>query len=276
MKLALRLAVTAATLSSALLLGLLPSACGSEGDSGTSGKRIVLDAKITSSDAKAPFTNAMGWSVSLTKAVVATGALYYYDGATIFSQNTPPPRGPLERLNDAFGIRTAFAHPGHYIPGNAKGQILVASSGSLLAEDPLGVGDGVSGIVRSATFSFQAPAQGPLAGELGTHVAVLEGTATKGADTRPFRAEIEPADILNTKNATQVEGCPFAEVDMEADGVVTVNIKVAQWFDQVEFDTVPASADGKPVLIPDTVIARNELVRGMKEGLAYNFSYAPK
>lgn len=258
------------------LLSFLPTACdSSDGGSGTGGRRITLGAVVTSSTLKAPFTNSMGWNVSLTKAFVSTGAFYYYDGATIFSSNTPR-RAPLDRLLDVVRIKTAFAHPGHYVPGNAMGQFLTPSSADLLTSNVLGTGDGVSGIVRSATFSFQTPAAGPFAGELGTHVAVLEGTATKGGDSRPFRAEIDAADIVNTENANAVEGCPFTETTMETDGTVTVTVAMTQWFDQVEFDSIPASTDGQPVLMPADAIGRNELVRGMKEGLAYVFSYAAK
>ncbi len=259
------------------LMALLPSACDDAADEGTTGKRISLGVRVVgSAEANAPFTNAQGWNVTLSKALVATGALYYYDGATIFSERAPMRRSPAERLWETLVERSAFAHPGHYVPGNARGEYLVPSSADLRAATTLGEGTGVSGLVRSATFAFQTPAAGPFAAELGSHVAVLEGTASKGVETRIFRAEIDPADVTNTKNATAVEGCPFAEADMEGDGVVTVTIKVGQWFDQVEFDGVPASTDGKAVVIPATVIGRNELVRGMKEGLGYAFSYAPR
>jgi len=260
------------------LVATLPSACSSSDDSGgTTGKRISLGVKVVGSpEAKAPFNNSQGWSITLSKALIATGALYYYDGATIFSLNNPPPKSRGQQLWEALVEKSAFAHPGHYIPGNAKGEYLTPSSADLRTETVLGQGDGVSGPVRSATFSFQSPAVGTFAAELGSHVVVLEGTATKGAETRVFRAELDPADVVNTKNATAVEGCPFTEADMQADGMVTVTIKIAQWFDQVEFDAIPSSTDGKPVAIPASAIGRNELVRGVKEGLGYSFSYVPK
>lgn len=257
----------------------LPSACSSSDEGGTTGRRIALTVKVTGSpEAKAPFTNAQGWTITLSKAVIATGAFYYYDGATIFSLNerfVPAQKSPGQRLWEVLGERTAFAHPGHYIPGNAKGEYLVSSSADLRSETVLGQGNGVTGVVRSATFSFGTPAAGALAAELGSHVVVLEGTATKGAETRVFRAEVDAQAVHNTSNLPAVEGCPFVETDMQEDGVVTVTVGVAQWFDQVELDAVPASADGKPALLPVAGIGHNALVRGMKEGLAYSFSYAP-
>ena len=64
-------------------------------------------------------------------------------------------------------MKSAFAHPGHYVPGNAKGEMLTAYSADLLAGGMLGTGDGVTGLVRSATFSYATPATGPAAAELG-------------------------------------------------------------------------------------------------------------
>ncbi|MCL2726015.1 MAG: hypothetical protein FWD69_16440 [Polyangiaceae bacterium] len=248
----------------------LPVACTSD----TTGERVALEVHVAGANpATTTFTNAYGWNVTLSKALLSIGPLYYYDGPPIFSDARPT---IFEWLHNAFVERSAFAHPGHYVPGNALGEFLGASSVDLRTTTVLGMGDGVSGTVRSATFTFQAPAVGPFANALGTHVAVFEGVAQNGADTRPFRAEIDEADILNADNAPTVEGCPFAEVDIEADGVVTLTIGIAEWFDQVEFDSIPASEDGTPVLMPDGAIGRNELVRGMKEGLGYSFTYAPK
>lgn len=252
---------------------LLVVGCSSSEDS-TTGKRVALDVKIAASPAsKAPFTNASGWTVKLDKMLIATGAVYFYDGEIIFSQR---PRSPLQRVGDFF-VPLAHAHPGHYVPGNAKGEMLTPSSADLLAGDSmLGRGNGVSGFVRSATFSFSTPAQGPQAAALGANVAVVEGTATQGAETRVFRAEVAAAEILNTKSLPQVEGCPFAHVDVQADGVVTITVDGKLWFDQVDFAKEAKSTDGKPVPLAADGVARNGLVRGLKAGLAYAFVFAPK
>jgi hypothetical protein len=276
MKLLARLIVGSLTIASLGLAGVLPSACSSE-DGGTTGKRIALAVKVTgAAEATKPFTNAQGWNITLTKAVVSTGALYFYDGATIFSLNEPQPRSPGKLLRDAFAVKTAFAHPGHYVPGNAKGELLAPSSADLRGETILGNGNGVSGITRSATFSFQSPAAGALAGELGSHVAVIEGTGTKGTETRVFRAEVDADDVYNTNGQPQIEGCPFAETDMQSDGTVTITVKVALWFDQVELDTAPPSPDGKPTTLVKDSIPMRGLTRGMKAGLGYSFAYAPR
>lgn len=246
MKLVLRLVV--------FLVALVLSC--SDGDS-TTGKRISLEVRVAASPESRSFTNAMGWNVTITKALVATGAFYYFDGATLYARRWP------------FGIRSAHAHPGHYVPGNAKGELLTPSSVDLLAGATLGAGPGVSGPVRSATFGFDSPAKGPFAAELGTNVAIVEGTATKGAEMRTFRAELTPDDVRDTKGRTVVEGCPFLEADMQGDGVVSVAVKLSLWFDQIDFQDAPATG----IL---TGSAKNQLARSAKGSLAYVFSYASR
>jgi len=239
-----------------------------DGGSGTTGKRIALEVKIAASSDSKQFTNTQGWAVAITKADIATGALYFYDGATLFAGRNTPAKWSM--------VRTAHAHPGHYVPGNARGEMRTSSSADLMVGAALGKGDGISGPVRSATFTFGTPPSGgPAASELGANVIVLEGTAAKGAEIRVFRAEILPDEVKDGKGIMQIEGCPFAETDMQANGVVTVTIKIPMWFEQVAFDAVPASTDGKPVLLTDG-LARNQLVRGTKAGLAYSFAYAPQ
>lgn len=241
--------------------------CSSSGGDSTTGKRIVLKARVEAPSA-ASFTTKQGWAVTLSKAAISTGAFYYYEGATIFAQ-APRPASPLARF---FTVGSAFAHPGHYQPGNARGEMLIATSVDLVAGGAdLGVGDGVTGTVRSATFTFGAPPVGPQAATLGTHVVVLEGKAVKGEGTRVFRAEIDAADIADLENRPILEGCPFAETELTGDGTVTLTVNVPMWFELVEFDQVAASADGKPVTMDG--IARNELVRGLKAGDRYVFTY---
>ncbi len=268
-----RILSTSLAIGSALAVsGLLAPffGCSSTGGDSTTGKRIILKARVEAPSA-ASFTSKQGWAVALSKAAIATGAFYYYDGATIFAQRAAAPSAnPLARF---FTVGNAFAHPGHYQAGNARGEMLTASSVDLVAGGAdLGVGDGVTGTVRSATFTFGTPPAGPQAASLGAHVVVLEGKAVKGVDTRVFRAEIDAADIADLENRPILEGCPFAETQLTADGTVTLTVNVPMWFELVEFDQVAASVDGKPVLLEG--IARNELVRGLKAGDRYVFTYS--
>lgn len=268
----------------AILLLVGVSACSSDDGTGdnTTGKRITLKTRMTTgTEGTQGFTSGIGWNVKLSKLYMSTGALYYFDGATIFSRTMPTrPSGPYDlrravnALDALLGVGTAHAHPGHYIPGTARGEMLTATSVDLAGKDAtLAVGNGVTGITRSATFTFAAPATGPFAAELGSHVVVVEGTADKAGAQRIFRAEIDLPELLNAKKEPAIVGCTFQEVDMQADGTVTVTIKPSLWFDQVEFDTIPASTDGKPVLMDPSTLGRKELVLGMLASDGYIFSY---
>lgn len=255
----------------ASLVAGAPAACGS-GDEGTTGRRVALDLRVGGSPgARAPFTNGLGWTVSLTKAVVATGPMTFYDGAPIFSWRAP--RGLT------LGGKRAFAHPGHYVEGQARGEVRVVASVDLRGEAVVvGKGEGISGMFRSATFAFGSPPSGPgpLAADLGGAVVVLEGTATKGSDARVFRARVAASDVANAKGLSAVEGCVFSEADVEGDGTVELTIKVETWLDQVDFTDVAASAGGAPSEIPASSIAHNALVRGMRAGSPYGFRFTPK
>jgi hypothetical protein len=243
------------------LLVAAPSACG---DASTSGRRVRLDLEIEGSPlARSGFVNARGWTVTLSSALVSTGAVYYHDGETLLSAASPG-----RRLFETLTIPRAFAHPGHYEPGNVKGEMLTGSSADLLSRTRLGAGPGISGPVRSATFSYGAPPTGPFAGALGAHVAVLEGVAEKGGDARTFRAEIDASDVASSSGKPEIVGCPFVEADVQGDGVVTATIHVESWLDQVDF------ADAADVIERGS-LAHNQLTRGMKAALPYVFSFAP-
>jgi hypothetical protein len=235
----------------------------------TTGTRVTLS--VTVAAVPKTFTTKLGWDVTLTRALLATGALYFFDGETLFARApVPARRGPLELL---WGIRPAYAHPGHYVPGNAKGEMLRGSSVDLLGPDTrLGDGTGVSGPFRSATFSFGSPVEGPVAAELGGHVIVLEGTAKKGAETRAFRAEVDAADVLNGKKRPQIDGCPFQTADVRSDGNVKVTIAVPAFFDQVELEILPKGET--PTKLVD--VTQSQLVRSIRGADRYRFVWTAK
>jgi len=256
-------------LASALALAASLSACSDATTADTTtGKRVALTVSVA--PVKKTFTTKVGWDVSLTKALVATGAIYFFDGETLFAH---APRRRLTPLQVLWRIPSAEAHPGHYVPGNTKGEMLASTSVDLLAPGAsLGSGEGVSGPFRSATFTFGAPPAGPLAGELGGNVIVLEGTASKGAETRTFRAEVKADELLDAKKKPQIEGCPFTAVDVQGDGDVTVVIDADAWLDHVEFELLPK--DQVPAKLTD--VTQSELTRSVRGGDRYRFTFAPK
>lgn len=274
----------AAIAAAQLAVGALAPACGDgEGDT-TTGKRVTHATRITAgAEASGAFTGASGWSITLSRAYLSVGALYYFDGAPLTARLDPgrgrrrrPAGGGLFDQLARWAVPEAAAHPGHYAPGEAKGEMTAATSVDLaVGPATLEASDAVSGVYRSARLVFGAQPAGPLAGELGASVVVVEGTAEKGGEERPFRVEAVVADVLDSEGDPAVEGCVFEEADVQEDGGVTVTVKPSVWFDQVDFADVPASPDGQPVLIAPGSTAHRAFARGLKKGTAYVFSYAP-
>lgn len=250
--------------------GAVVEACGGgEDGSGTTGKRVVLRTRVIGDAAgKSTFTNGVGWSVTLRSAYLSTGALYYFDGDPIFSRA----ERKFDRLRRLLLPRLAFAHPGHYVPGNARGEMTVASSVDLLsAGNDLANGNGVTGPYRSARFNFGAPPTGPFASALAGHVVQVEGEATSGATTVKFKAHADVADVLDTFSEPKLDGCAFKPVEVSGDGTVTMTVLPTIWFDQVDFTDVK----GDGVVDLAGTVAFNGFARGLKKGTAYVFAYAP-
>lgn len=268
--LALGVCVSAAALG--IALGV--QACGA--DSPTSGRRVALATGVElDSSSGAGFQTALGWTVTLSKALLSTGPFYYFDGAPPVVQRQLRPRQRRFALR-SLGLGVAHAHPGHYVAGNALGQMLEPWSIDLLAgAAELPVGEGVTGLYRSARFSFTPAAAGPVAEELGGHVAIVEGRAEKAGEVpRLFRASADLPDIERSAARGEVEGCEFGELEVESSGRVTVLVHPRIWFELVDFaelqpGTVEAPAEFAPGSQPRIAFAQ-----GLAQLSAYKFSYS--
>lgn len=257
-----------------LVLGASLQACGSDGKDTTGGKLVVLHTRVTVNDiAKERFTTAVGWDVTLSEARVSAGPFYYFDGA-------PPLVAREQHLDWRFaarwlGVGIAHAHPGHYQAGNAMGQMLQAQSVDLLGGGAdLPDGDGVSGIFRSARFTFAAPS-GAGSDALDGHVALAVGRAEKdGENPRYFRAFADLSAIEKSASQAHIEGCEFSEVDIEADGTVTVDVNPKVWFDLVDFTEAEEASDEAPADLPDDSQPQLAFVLGTTQLSAYKFSYS--
>ena len=250
-----------------LLVSLL-AACGDGADS-TAGKRVTLAARVQAESIA--FTNAFAWNVQVERALVSIGPLRYLEGAVVARRD--PPR--LEALERWFSVRHAHAHPGHYEEGGTIGELLVPASADLASGmTDLGSGAGVTGTALSARFSFQSPPAGEYAADLGTSVVIIEGVATQGSESRPFRASASIDDVLEAGEPA-VAGCELNNGSVQADGVVTLNVRLSVWLDQVDFALVPPSTDGAKVELTRDQNPHKAFVRGLKKAAAYSFSYAP-
>ncbi|MEZ4303024.1 MAG: hypothetical protein R3B70_49325 [Polyangiaceae bacterium] len=266
--------------------GLLTTSCGA-----TTGQRITLETRVVAeAGVTAPFENAYGWSVTLTKARVSIGPLYYFNGPPVVA--SAPPLGPpvqrrannhlrarknnhLRDLLALFALPEAHAHPGHYTEGDALGQMLTPDTVDLLTPFDMAPADAVTGRYESARFTFQSPPEGPLAGEMDGHVVWLEGLAEKAGSTLPFRAVAGEPDILNADGAPFVEGCVFEVADIDSPGTVTLSIHPEVWLDQVDFAEVPTPPEGTRTDLTPGETPHKAFTRGLKKGTAYDFHFDP-
>ncbi len=247
-----------AVLSLALAtLAVVGPSCG--GDE-TSGQRVSLKTRVTADTTT--FTNALGFAVKVDKALLSVGPLYYFDGEPVTAS-----RGHRSLL----GLGVAHAHPGHFIPGAAVGQMLVPDTVELAtAPVSLADGSGVTGTARSGRFFFGVPPVGAKASGLGGKLVRVEGTFTKAGVSKAFVATAGADDLKDSAGEDKVDGCVFSSGEITGPGTVTVNVALSTWLDQVDFDKAsasdPASLDGTE--------AGNAFVRGVQKALAYRFSYA--
>lgn len=263
--------------------------CDDGGDgTATSGKRVTLGTRLEAVSPGEPFTTleGKGWKVTLSQASLATGPLYYFDGVAAFTQ-APAPR-PRWRWSSLLGPSVAWAHPGHYVPGEARGQVLQPWSADLFAGPvELPAGEGISGLYRSGRFAFATPTAGPAAASLGTSVAAVAGVAEKDGVTVHFKMSADLATLAARATEGRVEGCAFDEVDVQQNGTVTVSVTPSVWFNLVDFTGVaPGSADAPTTLTAvvagatdAAVIAANNAYLGFVIGLAqttaYRFRFSP-
>jgi hypothetical protein len=266
-------ALSMITSAGALGLALGVEACGT-GDTG--GERIVLDTRVELAPNAQSFTTAMGWDVTLSRVLISTGPFYYFDGAPPLvqrgRQREPRWPSPLEAL----GVQQAFAHPGHYQAGDALGQMLSPWSIDLLAGPAdLPAGDGVSGVYRSASFSFTSPPEGPMASAMESHAAIAQGSAVRqGLPLVHFLATAELADVERNAADGYIDGCEFTELDIEDGGRVSVLVNPKIWFDLVDFAELAPAANAEPVEFPADSQPKIAFALGLAQLSAYKFSFS--
>ncbi len=225
--------------------------CGDEGD--TTG-RVRVTFPVTVRGINPTSDNARGWRVVVEEALVAAGPLRWYEGPPIFAR----------RL---FQFGVAFAHPGHYVPGEALADITSQRVVDLTAASPtlLEGATGVSGDALSATFELRPPgsALGPSATGLHGLALWTRGTATRAGVTVRFEGGVA-VDYA-------VRGIP-ARATFASGGSADVAVDLAQWFDRADFETLTAGADGTARINAGSEVA-NGLYRGATSGAAYLFSW---
>lgn len=233
----------------ALVIAVLTSACDHE--------RVHVEYPVMVVGIVDDAPNKRGWTVEFEQAHARLGPMRFYEGKPLFSR-------VIDTLPSV--IRTAHAHPGHYDPSEALGELLETKEIDLLAEEPtlLGVASAYTGAYGSAELSLPESGAGDFVGEASIRV---HGTATDedGVVVR-FEAAV-PIDHA-------VTGLPFEHVIEGPGGHVRIDVRLSRWFENVDFDTVSTdeSDEGRRPFNEGSQ-AFNALVRGASNGAAYGLTW---
>lgn len=253
------------------LFGASLSACLDGGSGGTTGQRISLRARAELASPLA-FETAIGVAATLERVLVSIGSLTYFAGAPLeLAAQAPSLR---RRLQELVLPRSAHAHPGHYVPGEARGELLEPSSVDLAAGPvQLGVGEGTTGLVRSARIVFGDPPVGELASELGSAVIAVVATISQGERSLRLRLEVPASALVGDDAVPEIDGCHFDETTLDGDGTVVLAIDPRVWLEQVELDDTLVADGDEPLLAPPESLAARAFVRAVQKTAGYRFSF---
>lgn len=231
----------------------------------TGGARTSIQASLRGATPTGP--TSAGWSVTYEQALLSVDTLRWNVGEPVFEARL------RQRLFRAISIGTAFAHPGHYSPGDALADTSVLRVLDLMGPTvQLSSISAVTGTSNSATLTLRPADAARAAGttlRAGNTVRV-QGTAAKDGATVRFRMELS--------DAFDIAGTP-AHGEIRADGTTSFAIAVdlGLWLDRADFSTlamVAPAMDGV-VDVPAEGQVRNALFRGVSNGSAYRVTLVP-
>jgi len=82
------------------------------------------------------------------------------------------------------------------------------------------------------------------------------------------------ADIENSAAQGHVEGCEFHEVNVGADGLVTVLVNPSVWFNLVDFTLVEPGSEAAPTEFAAGTQPQIAFAQGLAQLSAYKFTYS--
>lgn len=213
-----------------LVLAVVALSCG-----GTATTRRTFPLVVSSTTGT--MVTDSGWTVTLSGAHASFASARFFSGEV-----------PVVRRFDPLGwlIPSAWAHPGHYMQGEALGELLAPVEADLLAGDTAwGEVSGVTGEYGSLQLTLAAA---------GIHLA---GAATKGSQSVTFDATFTPP--------SSIEGVPFAHTMDTAPGRVRVAVDLGAVVTRMDFAYVGASTSPLDATSP----AFNGFARGVEDSSAY-------
>lgn len=237
------------------------------GPMSTGGARTSIQVAIAGATPTGP--TSLGWSVTYEQALLSADTIRFNDGEPVFEARARPQRPLLQRLS----IGTAFAHPGHYSPGEALADASLARVVDLLGPRVEFAGiTAVTGYANSATLTLRPADASRVSGtalRANNTVRVLATAAKDGAMVR-FRMELPDAiDIAGSA----------AHGEITADGSTRfqLSVNLGLWLDRADFSTLSALSPGADGVIdvPASHQAHNALFRGVSNGAAYSYTLPP-
>ena len=223
------------------ILAAVSQGCGS--DTGRARIQFPIEVGARNLDGQ---TNDFGYAITLEEAKLRVGGVAFFEGEPLFATF----------VRELLSVRSAHAHPGHYQEGSALADLLEGHTFDLLSSHPIimGTATGVTGSYNSAQVDLQTT------GELGGHTVVVTGTASQGANSFGFSAQLDLDD--------SVRGIAFGQPMDDGNGRVRLEIDLSEWFRRVDFSTVSPGDE----LDPGTP-SHNALSRGITNTSAYVFSW---
>lgn len=221
--------------------------------------------------------NDLGYQVEVTQLRLAVRDLQFTIRGEMHASRSPRSLDrALRRALDLL-VPSAYAHPGHYAGGEVTGELpgqfvidLGPGNGKELGKASLitGTYQGGNFTFRKTTAADSLASTDPLLG----HTAYIEGTATKGAKTITFRAQVDVDD------GTQLVGAPFSLLATES-STSPIGFKPLTQdpalpktlFDGLDFAALDPDGDGQVALMPGQD-AHNVLRRTIQVHDFYVFS----
>ncbi|CAM3166024.1 hypothetical protein G4177_00040 [Corallococcus sp. ZKHCc1 1396] len=226
------------------------------GDDKTEAERRTFGVSMTATPPTAP--NAHGWTVTPEAVQMSVGAVRFFEGRVLLS------RAPRFDWYSLIG-GTARAHPGHYVPGDALGEVLKVQTVDLLAAGGAFLGDAnaVTGSYGSLELTLVTPTAATDAQNvLGGHQVHVRGTAlhTTGATVR-FDAAVDLPKAI--------EGVRFERELKQEPGAVSIAVDLGKWMSRINFATASLPDAAGVSTFPADSQAQNALVRGVEDTSAY-------
>ncbi|MCY1040945.1 hypothetical protein OV208_06395 [Corallococcus sp. bb12-1] len=222
-------------------------------DTKTEAERRTFNVSMTSIAPTAP--NEHGWTVTPEAVHLSVGTVRFFEGRVLLSQ------APRFHWYSLIG-GTANAHPGHYVPGDALGEVLKVQTVDLLATGGslLGEANAVTGSYGSLELTLATPTDAQ--NVLGGHQVHVRGTAshTEGA-TVHFDATVDLPKAI--------EGVRFERELKQEPGAVSIAVDLGKWLSRINFATASLPDAAGVSTFPADSQAQNALVRGVEDTSAY-------